>query len=43
MTSAVPPGRGSLQRYPGTSCLATISLSLRDKAIPRTRLDFPTP
>ncbi|MEA3164911.1 MAG: hypothetical protein QOE88_2729, partial [Verrucomicrobiota bacterium] len=22
MTSAVPPGRGSLQRYPGTSCLA---------------------
>jgi len=33
MTSAVPPGRASLHRYPGTLCLATISLSLRDKAI----------
>ena len=32
MTSAVPPGRVSLHRYPGTSCLATISLSLRDKS-----------
>jgi hypothetical protein len=31
MTSTVPPGRGSLHRYPGTPCLATISLSLRDK------------
>jgi hypothetical protein len=31
MTSTVPPGRASLHRYPGTSCLATISLSLRDK------------
>ena len=32
MTSAVPPGRGvSLYRYPGTSYLATIMLSLRDK------------
>jgi hypothetical protein len=30
--SAVPlGGRGSLDRYPGTSCLATISLSLRDE------------
>ena len=29
MTSTVPPGRG---RYPGTSCLATISLSLWDKS-----------
>ena len=27
MTSTVPPGRDSLHRYPGTSCLATISLS----------------
>ena len=33
MTSTVPPGRISLHRYPGTSCLATISLSLRDKTI----------
>jgi hypothetical protein len=33
VTSTVPPGRGaSLHRYPGTSCLATISLSLRDKS-----------
>jgi hypothetical protein len=32
MTLTVPPGRGSLHRYPGTSCLATISLSLRDKS-----------
>src|SRR5580700_7627083 len=32
MTSTVPPGRASLHRYPGTSCLATISLSLRDKS-----------
>ena len=32
MTSTVPPGRGSLHRYPGTSCLATISLSLQDKS-----------
>ena len=32
MTSTVPPGRVSLHRYPGTSCLATISLSLRDKS-----------
>src|SRR5277367_5920070 len=38
MTSAVPPDGASLHRYPGTSCLATISLSLRDKShspIPR--------
>ena len=34
MTSTVPPGRGSLHRYPGTSCLATISLSLWDKNHP---------
>jgi hypothetical protein len=28
-----PSGTGaSLHRYPGTSCLATISLSLRDKS-----------
>jgi hypothetical protein len=28
-----PSGTGaSLRRYPGTSCLATISLSLRDKS-----------
>jgi hypothetical protein len=26
-----PSRRGSLDRYPGTSCLATISLSLRDE------------
>ena len=32
MTSTVPPGRDSLHRYPGTSYLATISLSLRDKS-----------
>jgi hypothetical protein len=32
MTSPVPPGRASLHRYPGTSCLATILLSLRDKS-----------
>jgi hypothetical protein len=32
MTSTVPPGRSSLHRYPGTSCLATINLSLRDKS-----------
>jgi hypothetical protein len=31
-TSTVPPGRGSLYRYPGTSCLATITLPLRDKS-----------
>jgi len=30
--STVPPGRDSLGRYPGTSCLATISLSLREKS-----------
>jgi hypothetical protein len=31
--STVPPGRGpSPHRVPGTSCLATISLSLRDKS-----------
>jgi hypothetical protein len=29
MTSTVPPDGVSLHRYPGTSCLATISLSLR--------------
>jgi len=29
-TSAVPPGRGSLHQYPGTSYLATIGQSLRD-------------
>ena len=30
-----PSGDGvSLHRYPGTSCLATISLSLRDKSHP---------
>jgi hypothetical protein len=34
MTSTVRPGRGSLHRYPGTSCLATIVLSLRDKSHP---------
>jgi hypothetical protein len=29
----LPSGAGaSLHRYPGTSCLATISLSLRDKS-----------
>ena len=33
MNSTVPPGRGaSLHHYPGTSCLATIVLSLRDKS-----------
>jgi len=32
MTSTVPPDGASLHRYPGTSCLATISLSLRDKS-----------
>ena len=32
MTSTVP-GRDVSDRYPGTSCLATISLSLRDKSI----------
>jgi hypothetical protein len=33
MTSTVPPGRGLFaSRYTGTSCLATISLSLRDKS-----------
>jgi hypothetical protein len=33
MTSTVPPGRGPLCiATPGTSCLATISLSLRDKS-----------
>src|ERR1700677_1608857 len=42
-TSAVPPGRGSLHRYPGTSCLATIGLSLQDKShspieVPRIKL-----
>ena len=31
LTSTVPPGRDSLHGYPGTSCLATIVLSLRDK------------
>jgi hypothetical protein len=31
MTSTVPLGRGSLDCYPGTSCLATIGLSLRDE------------
>jgi hypothetical protein len=31
MTSTVPPDGDSLHRYPGTSCLATISLSLRDE------------
>ena len=34
MTSTVPPGRG--HRNPGTSCLATIKLSLRDKTYPGT-------
>ena len=29
-----PSGTGSLHRYPGTSCLATINLSLRDKSHP---------
>jgi hypothetical protein len=44
MTSTVPPGRGpSLHGYSGTSCLATISLSLRDRIhspieAPRIRL-----
>jgi hypothetical protein len=33
MTSTVPPGRDLTASYPGTSCLATISLSLRDKTI----------
>jgi hypothetical protein len=32
MTSTVPPDGASLHRDPGTSCLATISLSLRDKS-----------
>jgi hypothetical protein len=32
MTSTVPPDGASLHRYPGTSCPATISLSLRDKS-----------
>ena len=32
MTSTVPPDGASLHRYPGTSCLATINLSLRDKS-----------
>src|ERR1700740_116425 len=31
MTSTIGDG-GSLHRYPGTSCLATIRLSLRDKS-----------
>jgi hypothetical protein len=34
MTSTVPPDGVSLHRNPGTSCLATISLSLRDKSHP---------
>ena len=29
----IPGTEPSLRRFPGTSCLATISLSLRDKAI----------
>jgi hypothetical protein len=34
-----PSGDGaSLHRYPGTSCLATISLSLRDKIVLRRSL-----
>ena len=33
MTSTVPPDEASLHRYPGTSCLATMSLSLRDKTL----------
>jgi hypothetical protein len=37
MTSTVPPGRSSLHRYPGTSCLATINLSLRDKSLSPTQ------
>jgi len=32
MTSTVPPDGASLHRYPGTSCLATINLSLGDKS-----------
>jgi len=32
MTSTVPPGRSRFTSIPGTSCLATISLSLRDKS-----------
>jgi hypothetical protein len=32
MTSTVPPDGASLHRYPRTSCLATINLSLRDKS-----------
>jgi hypothetical protein len=32
MTSTVPPGRSRFTSTPGTSCLATISLSLRDKS-----------
>jgi hypothetical protein len=38
MTSTLRPSLrdgSSLHRYPGTSCLATISLSLRDKYICR--------
>jgi hypothetical protein len=30
-TSTVPPGRGYFLMIPGTSCLATIGLSLRDE------------
>ena len=32
MTTTVPPGRSRFTSIPGTSCLATISLSLRDKS-----------
>jgi hypothetical protein len=32
MTSTVAPDGASLHRYPRTSCLATINLSLRDKS-----------
>ena|ERR1700722_9227984 len=40
--SIVPLGRGYFPHIPGTSCLATIVLSLRDKDTRPPRLSLPT-